>query len=199
MNRYEKQKEASRQAILQAALTLFRDDGYYRTNVEAIITEAGVSRATFYKHFKSKFSLAEALAREMMSYHDEAFDALALIPNPDFDTIAAWLESIIAINARNKDLLAVLSELFATEPRFRVHAQRNDTERIQKLSRSIPAFRRALADTESGSDARAAVQILLYEIDTVLFRLRVQDWQVDKDSAVRFLAKQVMNFIGEMG
>jgi hypothetical protein len=27
MNRYQKQKEASRQAILQAALTLFRDEG----------------------------------------------------------------------------------------------------------------------------------------------------------------------------
>lgn len=48
---------AKRQAILQAAQTLFLRQGYDGSSMDAIATEAGVSKLTVYSHFNDKESL----------------------------------------------------------------------------------------------------------------------------------------------
>jgi AcrR family transcriptional regulator len=46
--------ESVRPRILQGAATAFGKRGYSATSVEAILSEAGVSRRTFYKEFRNK-------------------------------------------------------------------------------------------------------------------------------------------------
>jgi TetR/AcrR family transcriptional repressor of mexJK operon len=48
---------AKRQAILEAAQTLFLRQGYEGSSMDAIATEAGVSKLTVYSHFNDKESL----------------------------------------------------------------------------------------------------------------------------------------------
>ncbi|WKX72544.1 TetR/AcrR family transcriptional regulator [Streptomyces sp. XD-27] len=48
---------AKRQAILEAAVTVFLREGYIRTSVEAIADEARVSKQTVYNHFGDKETL----------------------------------------------------------------------------------------------------------------------------------------------
>lgn len=48
---------AKRQAILEAAQTLFLRQGYDGSSMDAIATEAGVSKLTVYSHFNDKESL----------------------------------------------------------------------------------------------------------------------------------------------
>jgi len=47
--------------ILRGAMTTFGRLGYGATSVESILEEAGVSRRTFYKHFRSKEDVFHAL------------------------------------------------------------------------------------------------------------------------------------------
>src|SRR5581483_7422299 len=105
MNRDERQKEASRRQILDAALSTFHELGYYAANVEDIITRAKVSRATLYKHYKSKLAVAEALMGEMGHRQAEAYDRLSMVEEADHAAIVAWLNEIIEINEQNKTLL----------------------------------------------------------------------------------------------
>lgn len=57
-------REATRQVIVDTALRLFSERGYVGVRVEDIAREAGVSRATFYKHFAERdVVLAELFAR----------------------------------------------------------------------------------------------------------------------------------------
>jgi AcrR family transcriptional regulator len=194
MNRYERQKEASRRQILDSALVTFHELGYYAANVEDIITRAKVSRATFYKHFKSKLAVAEALMREMGDRQAEAYDRLSMVEEADHAAIVAWLNEIIEINEQNKTLLLVIGESFRAEPSLRGAADIADTSRIRKLSKSIPAFRAGLSE---GSQARERVQLLLFEIDIVTFQIGARDWGIDHSVAVEFLAGQIENFIAE--
>lgn len=53
-----------RDVIGQAALTLFASDGYERTSVDAIATEAGVSKRTVYSHYGDKENLFLSVVRE---------------------------------------------------------------------------------------------------------------------------------------
>ncbi|KAA5846907.1 TetR/AcrR family transcriptional regulator [Pseudomonas chlororaphis] len=48
---------AKRQAILEAAKTLFLSNGYANTSMDAVAAEAGVSKLTVYSHFNDKETL----------------------------------------------------------------------------------------------------------------------------------------------
>jgi AcrR family transcriptional regulator len=55
----EKKSDATRAAILQAALDLFRSQGYDATTMRAIAAEAGVSLGSAYYYFESKEHLVQ--------------------------------------------------------------------------------------------------------------------------------------------
>src|SRR5687767_5480397 len=50
----ERQKEATRQELRQAALELFEARGFAQTSVDDIAHAAGVSRSTFFRYYPSK-------------------------------------------------------------------------------------------------------------------------------------------------
>ncbi|MDI5965411.1 TetR family transcriptional regulator [Streptantibioticus silvisoli] len=53
----EQKKAATRQALRQAALRLFTENGYERTTVRDIASAAGVTERTFFRYFPSKEDL----------------------------------------------------------------------------------------------------------------------------------------------
>ncbi|HWR69150.1 MAG TPA: MerR family transcriptional regulator [Desulfomonilia bacterium] len=48
---------SKRDVIVRAAVELFRDKGYDTTNIDDIVTRAGIGKGTFYQYFKSKEDL----------------------------------------------------------------------------------------------------------------------------------------------
>ena len=59
-------KHNNREAILDAARTVFADLGYGATSVRDIIRKTGLASGTFYNYFKSKEEVFEALMDEGM-------------------------------------------------------------------------------------------------------------------------------------
>lgn len=57
-------KAATRQRILDAALALFPERGYYGTPVPLVAKRAGVGPGTIYRHFADKEALVNAIFRE---------------------------------------------------------------------------------------------------------------------------------------
>jgi AcrR family transcriptional regulator len=56
--RREQKKESTRQAILQAALALFAQRGFYRTTTKAISQKAKIAEGTLFNYFETKEDLA---------------------------------------------------------------------------------------------------------------------------------------------
>lgn len=69
------QAEATRQAILQAARTLFAQQGYQATTLQAIAQQASIAVQTLYAVFGSKAAILSALVQSAGA--DEAIRALA--------------------------------------------------------------------------------------------------------------------------
>jgi AcrR family transcriptional regulator len=67
-------RQATRDAVLDTALRLFAERGYLGVRVEDIATEAGVSRATFYKHFAEREEILAELFERLLGREPE--------PNP---------------------------------------------------------------------------------------------------------------------
>jgi AcrR family transcriptional regulator len=197
LKRNEEQKLANRQSILTAGMLTFKDKTYANTSVEDVIVRAGVSRATFYKHFSSKLSLAEGLLDEMVHQLDRAHERLARIENPRREDIVFWLESLAEIFDENKTLLIVLADLFAAEPNLREPSRRVYKQRIRTLARSFAAFREVSATGEEDAGAWDRALLLMTEIDTILGRETISDWEIDRTVAIEFLADQIFHFVSD--
>jgi AcrR family transcriptional regulator len=62
LSRRERKKLETRQRLLEAAWTLFREKGYSATTVEEITDGADVAKGTFFNYFPSKEALLEELS-----------------------------------------------------------------------------------------------------------------------------------------
>lgn len=71
-NRKEKHNAKVRARILKAASDMFRDKGYDGTGIDALMSDAGLTRGAFYAHFMSK----DALFVEVLSQEDPLLQRL---------------------------------------------------------------------------------------------------------------------------
>jgi len=86
MSRLVKKAEERKLEIIKTAEKLFRENGYSKTSVEAIIKEMEVAKGTFYYYFKSKedvlkaivdCKLAQVVKMAEQVANDTSMDALA--------------------------------------------------------------------------------------------------------------------------
>ena len=75
------QAEATRQAALTAARTLFVRQGYDATSLQAIADEMGVTKANVYYYFRTKAEILEALLAPMADALDRLLDAAERLPH----------------------------------------------------------------------------------------------------------------------
>jgi len=92
MNGFEKRRENKKNAILNAALELFKQFGYNKTSISEIAQKASVSQVSIYNFFGSK----ENLKRELLSklLNDYSIETTNILNCPD--SIKLKLEKLLA-------------------------------------------------------------------------------------------------------
>ncbi len=129
---------AKYQAILQAALELFREQSYAETTIDAIVERSGVSVGVFYSYFASKQQLLLALlADELKSEETDLFDASS------HQLTLAECEAVLRRLLRQRsDLAHVRQELALVDPEF-AEQDREVRQRLQEqLTTSLESLRR---------------------------------------------------------
>ena len=98
-----------RERILEAAVKVFADKGFYNAKVSEIAREAGVADGTIYLYFKSKDELLISLFEDRMAVvNDNVRTALASAEAP-LDKLRAVVRTHLALVERNRDDAEVLT------------------------------------------------------------------------------------------
>ena len=95
------ERASARERLLTAASKLFHEMGIQAAGVDAIIREASVAKATFYRHFPSKDDLVVAWLRDprtrwfdrVRTRAQGAGGAADVVLGRFFDEVAIWLEA----------------------------------------------------------------------------------------------------------
>ena len=86
VRRSKEEKAKSRQDIIAAAATLFRERGIENTSVADVMKEAGFTHGGFYRHFSNKEELAAAAITEAFSSGLRVFSGDA--ENPEIEALS---------------------------------------------------------------------------------------------------------------
>ena len=90
MKRTKEEAEQTRQALLDAAMTVFHQRGVARASLDQIARAAGLTRGALYWHFKNKEHLFEALCeRHLAVMHEEMHHMLEDDSPQAWDTLVA--------------------------------------------------------------------------------------------------------------
>ncbi|HEV7628049.1 MAG TPA: TetR/AcrR family transcriptional regulator, partial [Streptomyces sp.] len=90
------QRPPARERLLEAATRVFYGEGIRTTPVDRVIVEAGVTRATFYRHFKSKEELVVAYVEARDQDFRAQIEAAADGVDDPRDLLSVFVDGIAA-------------------------------------------------------------------------------------------------------
>lgn len=104
--------------LLDAAGVVFANNGYAASNVDLIVTEAGLARGTFYKYFKQKSELLATLTHECAAAMGPALRDLAAVGGAVDQSVALrdWLRNFLRIQHTYSAVLRAWTERQPDEP-----------------------------------------------------------------------------------
>jgi TetR/AcrR family transcriptional regulator, transcriptional repressor for nem operon len=144
-------KPAARPRLLEAALHAIRAQGYAATSVDAICERAGVSKGSFFHHFRSKDELALAAVAHFSAMAEGLFEAAPYHQAADpLDRLLGYVDFRVHLLegelAEYTCLLGTLAqETYDTHPPIRAACERELAVHIAGLLPDIVEARRRYA------------------------------------------------------
>ncbi|MDB5393929.1 MAG: transcriptional regulator, TetR family [Rhodospirillales bacterium] len=191
----ERQKQKSRESILQAAKEIFAEKSYATAAIEDVIARANVSRATFYKYFDSKFALGRELHAGFSPRLAAVFDQLLSFDNPTEQDLVDWIGRLVELYREEKDQIVTSAHMLAIEPAF--HPIMIDIIRDieQRWALRIPAFRVSGSNAPDAMRARIESRLLLRQLNDFCYEVAIFDWKIDVTEGSRIMAGYFRDFI----
>lgn len=112
---------ATRERLLNAALTVFESKGFLETNVSDICQEAGSAHGTFYIYFKSKEDIWYALVDRKAAERREVTTAPADVPGTVFDRFAYTLRQYFTDMIEHPRWTRTLEQVATMDDKTRLH------------------------------------------------------------------------------
>ena len=135
----------SRLNLLNAALHTIRSKGYSATTVDDICQEAGVTKGSFFHHFKTKDDLALAAVQHWEQMTGDFFASAPYHqPQDPVDRLLGYLDFRAAILTGDLPdytclLGTLVQETYATHPHLRAACNHAFASHIEALTRDVQA------------------------------------------------------------
>ena len=194
---HQEQIEDSRNRILAAAEQAFTRNSYNATPVDAIISIAGVSRATFYKYFTSKLDIAKGLIALFMPKLEALFDTLPT--KPTVAEAESFVRDLLRLYEDNRQSTTLFGEVGGSEPGFFPEMIAYHENLLRRLGERIPAFRRAVSGRPEDSQAHIVAHLQIHHLFGFASCVVSKGWQIDVPAGVTYLAENLVRFIAENG
>jgi AcrR family transcriptional regulator len=112
----QEHRDATRRRIIAAARRVLVKNGYARATIEEITAAAGVSRATLYLHFDSKYALLAAATEKMRAEAIEGARQLAnVLIDGDRAGLRRWVDWALNWYAHNRPMALAAEEAELSE------------------------------------------------------------------------------------
>lgn len=174
----ERQRNLTRQCILDASLEAFDERGYHATTVDDIVSRAGIGRATFYLHFEGKPAVLREL-RDVRLHDWKPQNSFKWGPDQG-DSVRAFFSSIVDFYLDSPVLYKTLHEARAVDPQFAAEHWKTMEDLVQEWTRT-----KAPATLEQ---LRLGVAMCYSMLDYFMHLWLIQGWQIDRERAIEAMS-----------
>ncbi len=185
----------TRDRIIEAAMELVSEKGYYKTGVPEIASRAGMATGTFYSYFNDKKEVllagVERFYRDVTRQVLSAAGAIEAAGKNGRDFIHALLRAFYAAHAIHPRLHRELSALILLD-RDVEELNRREEEKAHQLIRSLLEDHGSILSVE---DLDAASFILLRITDEIIHRLQFFDPPVGEDRVLGELEEMLCRYL----
>jgi AcrR family transcriptional regulator len=189
------QKRATREALIESARVMFVECGYTATTAEAIAKAAGVSRATFYLHFRSKAEIVQWHMAALEEPIRAAYVRLDTLEHPALDDVTEWLVEHARFWREHRAEFASMEQALSHEPLV-------SDEWFAMLRRIASGMRNLLGrqpDDDARLRARLHVTTMLMSTDRNFHFALVQGHDENFERLVSVLAEQWLFCLNRTG
>lgn len=191
----ERQKQDSHARILQAAREVLSETSYAEMAIEDVIARAKVSRATFYKHFDSKFAIGRELHAEFAPRLQAIYDVLLEYDNPTQAQLADWVGKLIELYRQERDLIVTFAHMLAVEPGFHPVMIAIIDKIEHRWAQRMPAFRMPFSEGSAAMRARIESRLLLRQLNDFCYEVAIFDWPIDIEEGCHVMARYFRAFL----
>jgi AcrR family transcriptional regulator len=158
----ERRREQSRASVEQAALALFRAQGYDAVTVEEISAAAGIGPATFYRYFGTKDGVLFAYQPALLGAIRDAVDRLD-VNQPRSSQLVDLLADFATLLEAQRDAMAVRDDIVAANPNLLPHTLAVQRNWEAQVARSL-ASRRGLPEPDLATRMDAALALVVLRV-----------------------------------
>lgn len=170
----ERQRNLTRQSILDASLEAFADRGYFATTVDDIVQRAGIGRATFYLHFDGKATVLRNL-RDARMVEWQTQDGFTW-GRKQAASVRNFFERMVDFYLEAPTLYKTLHEARAADPEFAAEHMRTMEELVVEWSRT--------KTTASTEQLRLSAAMLYSMLDYFMHLWLIQGWEIERERAI---------------
>lgn len=170
--RYER-KIVSRKKIIESAIELFKENGISSTKIEDIISRSGISRATFYVHFKSKNDVGRAIVTDMWNKTTEMYANFARLPDWSEESIRGWLTDVNEAWVEDRDGASVLYREMLDE--ISMGVQNHEEQFAQALIGDGKRW-----NSFSPEEAWCRALLLIFQLERTMVSVYFGGWNIDR-------------------
>ncbi|WP_148648532.1 TetR/AcrR family transcriptional regulator [Sphingobium baderi] len=189
--------KATRERLQKAAMLCFLRSGVSGASVDQIASVAGVSRGTFYVHFRNKDAILVALLQRNRAPQARQMRLLRDLDPCTLGSVRDWLMGcVIALRQRQDQLqLFSLATVYESDARREINDQR--MESIQILGTRYRRFDTTRGDEAERSRTMTEALLMMFQIDQTFSALTHGDIMPDDGIALDILARRLFEFLTE--
>ena len=173
-----------KEKILESALELFCDKGYYNTTTNEIAQRAQVSIGSFYSYFKDK----DTIFIEILEKYNEKFEMAKseILNDPNFIRLEnkKWLrmliESLIKVHEETKELNRELTVLSFYNPKIAEIMEKNRKKNLNAIVSYFKMFEIKSAPPDLEAAAIKIFDLFSSTVDRIVFGKN----EMDKDRLI---------------
>jgi TetR/AcrR family transcriptional regulator, transcriptional repressor for nem operon len=189
----------SKTKLLDASLNVIRSKGYAASTIDDICQTAGVTKGSFFHHFKSKDELAVAAAEHFSAVAQGLFASGSYHQAHDpLDRLLGYIDFRIsmlggALHDYTCLLGTLVQETYATHPTIRAACDRGLSAHVAELTRDVELAKHAYAPDERWSAASVGAFMQVTLQGSFIFAKSTQGPDIARESLEHL--RRYLNFL----
>ena len=190
------QRRLSRRRLIDAARELCAEGRFLSCAVSEIADKAGLSRAGFYLHFKSKEDLLTVVMSEQLDWYVNQHNTMTEKRASTTEGIIGWLSQFVDGFRNAGELFVHFSMSSHTQERIQEH-QANRIKGVEALGHRLPALRMFRADGSLDPARRRSVLLYTYQLEQACMNIAYEDDRDDVEATLLALAESLQRLMRE--